>query len=85
MALVVCSVRAEQLPVTVFSSREGFPAATASRIVADSRGFVWIPTSDGLARFDGNEFRVFTEADGLLASGASDLFERRDGTYWIAA
>ena len=69
----------------VFSARDGLPPSTTPRIVVDSKGFVWFPFSEGLARFDGNGFRVFTQADGLPASSVSDIFERRDGTYWVAA
>ncbi len=75
---------AEQLPTTIFSARDGLHT-TVPRIVVDSKGFVWFPGSEGLARFDGNGFRVFTPADGLPASSVSDILERRDGTYWVAA
>ena len=77
-------VRAERLPTTVFTARDGI-APTVHRIVGDSKGFIWFVGSEGLARFDGNEFRVFTEADGLPTSSTSDILERRDGTYWVAA
>ncbi len=78
------AVWAEQLPMIVFSARDGL-GTTIPRIVVDSKGFVWFPGSEGLARFDGNGFRIFDQADGLPVSGASDIFERRDGTYWVAA
>jgi ligand-binding sensor domain-containing protein len=68
----------------VFSARDGI-APTVRRIVVDSRGFIWFVGSEGLARFDGNRFRVFTEADGLPISSTSDILERSDGTYWVAA
>ena len=70
--------------MVVFSARDGLHT-TVPRVVVDSKGFVWFPGPEGLARFDGNRFRVFTQADGLPASSASDIFERRDGTYWVAA
>ncbi len=83
MWLALCTAAAEQLPMVVFSARDGL-ATTVPRIVVDSKGFVWFPGSEGLARFDGNGFRIFTPADGLPASVVSDIFERRDGTYWVA-
>ncbi len=79
----VCAAWAEQLPTLVFSARDGL-ATTVPRIVVDSKGFVWFPCSEGLTRFDGNGFRTFTQDDGLPASSVSDIFERRDGTYWVA-
>ncbi len=83
--VLLSSARAEQLPAVVYTVREGLPSATIPRIVVDSKGLVWFPSGEGLARFDGNNFRVFTAADGLPAGGINDVFERRDGTYWIAA
>ena len=77
-------VRAERLPATVCTARDGI-APTVRRIVADSKGFIWFAGTEGLVRFDGNEFRVFTEADGLPVSSTSALLERPDGTYWVAA
>jgi len=76
-------VLGERLPTTVFSARDGV-APSDYHIVVDSKGFMWFAGSEGLARFDGNGFRKFTEADGLPAGGAS-IFERADATYWVAA
>jgi len=78
------AVLGEQLPMIVFSPREGLDP-TVHRIVVDSRGFIWFTGSRGLARFDGNGFRIFSEADGLPVGSTFDILERRDGTYWVAA
>src|SRR6058998_3721816 len=77
-------VRAERLPSIVFSARDGL-APTVQRIVADSKGFIWFAGPEGLTRFNGNGFRIFTEVDGLPVSSYPDIFERRDATYWVAA
>ena len=81
--LAVCAALAEQLPTTIFSAQDGLHT-TVNRILVDSRGFVWFPGSEGLARFDGNGFHMFTRADGLPTRVVSAFFERRDGTYWVA-
>jgi signal transduction histidine kinase/ligand-binding sensor domain-containing protein len=83
LGLIVSLTWAEQLPTTVFSAKDGLHFTR--RIVVDSKGFLWFPGSEGLARFDGNGFRMFTEADGLPTSVTSGILERRDGTYWVAA
>ena len=84
LLIVPSVVRAERLPTTVFSARDGI-APTVYRIVVDSKGFIWFVGTEGLVRFDGNGFRVFTEADGLPIGSTSDILERGDGTYWVAA
>jgi signal transduction histidine kinase/ligand-binding sensor domain-containing protein len=82
--LIVSLTWAEQLPTTVFSARDGLHT-TVHRIVVDSKGFLWFPGSEGLARFDGNGFRIFTQADGLPTTVTSEIVERKDGTYWVGA
>lgn len=84
VGLIVSLTWAEQLPTTVFSARDGLHA-TVTRILVDSKGFLWFPGSEGLARFDGNGFHIFTQADGLPTSVTSEILERRDGTYWVGA
>ncbi len=85
LLLLVPFAWGEQLPMVVLSARDGLPAGTVPRIVADSRGYVWFPHSEGLTRYDGNSFRSFTKADGLPSDLVYDIIERTDGAYWIAA
>src|SRR5690349_19628775 len=82
--LLVSIARTEQLPMVALSARDGLPAGTVDRILADSRGFVWMPHATGLSRYDGNAFRTFTTADGLPSNRVTDIVERKDGTYWVA-
>ena len=57
----------------------------------DEAGTVWITTSRGLAHFDGNSWRVYTQADGLKSSdlGAIVLRRMKSGlaieTHWALA
>jgi diguanylate cyclase (GGDEF)-like protein len=44
----------------------GLSAQTAFHaVLADKNGVMWISSTDGLARFDNGQWRVFTRADGL--------------------
>lgn len=81
--LAAFTAMAEQLPATVFSLRQG-PSSIVLWVLADRRGFVWLPAEDGLARFDGGGFRTFTSADGLPGGMPADMMERADGSYWVA-
>src|SRR6266700_3988508 len=38
---------------------DGLPHNVVNRVVQDGRGFLWIATAGGLARFDGREFREY--------------------------
>lgn len=43
----------------LYNTRDGLPHEHVSCITEDSRGFLWVGTATGLARYDGHEFDVF--------------------------
>lgn len=71
-----------------YSVMQGLPQATARAIVQDSVGFFWIGTQDGLARFDGYEFKVFKhdrKNPGSLSDNYVQAMVADDrGGLWIA-
>lgn len=87
IACVVLSstvVWAERLPLRQYVSADGLPHERVKRIVADSRGFIWFATPDGLGRFDGNRFVTWRRTDGLPHDSINDILETRNGVYWFA-
>ncbi len=58
-------------------------------LMQDSRGFIWIGTWDGLNRFDGYSFKLFTQnlsnpEKGLSDRTVNDIEEDVFGNIWIA-
>ena len=47
------------LRFTNYTVEDGLPSNKVNDIMHDSRGFVWMSTAQGLARFDGNKFTVY--------------------------
>ncbi len=45
--------------VRVISTKDGLPQSFVSGLVQDKTGFVWIGTRNGLARYDGIQFKTF--------------------------
>lgn len=43
--------------------KDGLPASNVQSIVQDKIGFLWFGTPDGLARYDGNQLRVYRSND----------------------
>jgi PAS domain S-box-containing protein len=66
----------------------GLPTDQVTRIFEDSRGFLWFGTSDGLARYDSHEFRVFRpdpkDPHSLGNGYVTDIQEDAQGNLWIA-
>jgi ligand-binding sensor domain-containing protein len=54
---------------------DGLPSITTYFVIQDSKGYMWITTDHGVARFDGYEFKVFTTKDGLEDNTVFNLFE----------
>ena len=80
LALTLC---AEQLPVRVYTTDDGLPNDQVTKILRDSRGYLWFGTRQGLACFDGLAFKTFGPADGIPAGFVSDLAETRGGNLWV--
>ncbi len=54
-------------------------------ILHDDKGYTWIATEDGLNRYDGYEFRIFTTSDGLSGDKLNSIcMDAGHGCLWIA-
>jgi len=62
---------------------EGLPRNAVACIVPGPGGVIWLCTSEGLAQFDGYEFRTFGPDDGLPSRVAIQLLPSRQGGYWL--
>jgi len=78
------TLRAEHLPIKIYTTADGLARNRIYGIMADSRGFVWISTADGLSLFDGYGFVNYSKRDGLPSLFVFDVLEARDGNYWVA-
>jgi hypothetical protein len=74
---------AAQLPVRTFGAADGLPGDAVTALLEDSRGFLWVGTQTGLARFDGTTFVTYVTDDGLPHAGITALAEDRGGTLWV--
>ncbi|MCH5720589.1 ligand-binding sensor domain-containing protein [Niabella hibiscisoli] len=70
-----------------YQVEQGISNNTASCVIQDQKGFIWVGTKDGLNRFDGYTFKVFRHEKNDSASLGNNsvwkLFESSDGTIWV--
>ncbi len=63
---------------------DGLASNTVLTIFEDSHGAMWFGTTDGVTRYDGENFQTFTTEDGLASNTIGLIFEDRQGTLWFA-
>ncbi|MCL6524289.1 MAG: histidine kinase [Thermoflavifilum sp.] len=76
------ATRAQPFTARYFSISQGMPSQAVYNCVQDKRGFLWIATENGIARFDGFQFRHYGIADGLLDSDILSVLIDSTGTVW---
>ncbi len=52
-------IPANSQSIRVLSTKDGLPQSFVSGLVQDDDGFVWIGTRNGLARYDGIQYKIF--------------------------
>ncbi len=67
---------------TSFSARDGVPESVIVSVHTDRAGFVWLGSSQGLARYDGH--RWDTQAAGSVSGVLGELSTDSDGNLWVA-
>src|SRR5271154_4584874 len=76
-------LKSDLLPIRTYTIADGLAADSVYGIVADSRGFLWFSTSEGLSRFDGYRFVTYGVAEGQPHGLVTALIETRSGDHWI--
>ena len=76
---------AQQYYCRNYTVNEGLPSNCINELYKDSRGFLWIGTNAGLAKFDGTEFVIYTSQDGLAGDNIQSICEGGNGAMWIAS
>ncbi|TCZ86020.1 two-component regulator propeller domain-containing protein [Lysobacter sp. N42] len=66
-----------------FTVADGLPSNRINAIAQDRRGYLWIATSDGLARFDGVGFRVWRAEQGLRDNFVWSVHVDAQDRVWI--
>lgn len=77
-----------EFQLTQFTTADGLPNNTVRHIIQDSRGHIWICTSNGLCRYDGKEFHNYHplregKGIGLIDQRVQKVFED-NGLLWVA-
>lgn len=75
----------DSLISTAWTVEEGLPVNSVNEILQDSTGYLWITTYDGIVRFDGLNFNVYTYANtpGMPQNRAVYILPQSGDKLWI--
>jgi ligand-binding sensor domain-containing protein len=65
-----------------YTDENGLPDAEVYELLQDSRGFIWIATAKGLARYDGTAFKHYTSKKQVNAS-ITGIYEDFNQKIWV--
>ncbi len=69
------------------TTEEGLSYNNITKILQDSRGFLWICTFNGLNRYDGYNFKVFlpdnSDPQSISSQSISNILEDKEGYLWV--
>jgi hypothetical protein len=78
---VVCS---QTLPCKNITINDGLPSNNIKCIFKDSRGIMWIGTEDGLCSYNGKEFKIFNQNNGLKYNNVWSITEDNQSNLWFS-
>src|SRR6266550_5906509 len=76
-------LRAERLPIKIYTSADGLGSSAAFNLARDTRGFIWLCSRDGLIRFDGYRFITYRIGNDDADPAVYSLLPTRSGVYWV--
>lgn len=66
-----------------YTSDNGLPSSELYHAYQDSLGYIWFATSNGVSRFDGNQFDNFDLDDGLVDNTIEEIYPDHKGRLWF--
>ncbi|MGB0522182.1 MAG: hybrid sensor histidine kinase/response regulator transcription factor [Flammeovirgaceae bacterium] len=75
----------EEIRLQKFYFEEGLSSRILNYIYQDSRGYIWVGSDDGLNRFDGIAFKVYTQKSHQLSDHRIwKILEDEDSLLWLS-
>jgi ligand-binding sensor domain-containing protein len=74
----------QTLPCKNITINDGLPSNNIKCIFKDSRGVLWIGTEDGLCSYNGKEYKIYNEENGLKSNNVWSIAEDNQHNLWFA-
>ncbi len=81
-----CNAQLMPSNLTQYTEQDGVPGSRVGSVLVDKFGYIWLGTINGLARYDGYEFKRFysnpNDSSSIKGLIVWSLFEDRKGQIW---
>ncbi|MBL0313542.1 MAG: response regulator [Holophagaceae bacterium] len=74
---------AGRLPIRVYTDKDGLPQNSVEAITFDTKGYLWIATQDGAARFNGRDWITVPMPRPAVSSWVVAMLQSKDGSMWF--
>ena len=81
--LISIACAAQQSNYKAYTVNDGLPSNNVYRCIEDDKGFLWVATDAGIARFDGKHFQIFTTKNGLPDNEVLAVVKEKNGRIWV--
>ncbi len=83
LLLLAVSLKAQTYSFKHLGVEEGLSQSVITSVIQGDDGIFWIGTMSGLNRWDGKEFEIFMESDGLAENWITSGMKDRNGNIWF--
>ena len=67
-----------------YTVKDGLPSKEVYEVIQDSKGYIWMATDHGIAKFNGYGFKIFNITNGLPDNSILDIYEDYHHRIWCA-
>ncbi len=74
------------LPFRTYTIKDGLVGNRVRALMQDSKGFIWIGTTEGLSVYDGTNFQNYSKANGFPVGTVLSIYESgyQPGNIWVS-
>lgn len=82
--LCLCfEARPQEYTYQRYGTRDGLSGSNVHIVAQDRDGYIWLGTETGISRFNGTNFRTFSQADGLPSNEILNFFVDSRNRLWM--
>jgi len=83
LLFIPAALHAQNYIFNNYGVEEGLPQSNVYAIVQDQKGYIWLGTESGVARFDGKSFDIFSTEEGLSEVSVTAICQDKTGKMWL--